>query len=114
MAKKRRKASAGKINIFVILILVVFAGMVIYIVTNKNQNIITTTTQQIAQIPQKIPFIPSPTHIPLPAVPSSDFLSSSFQVFQTWNNCGPTSLSMALYSFGFHKARAELGYDIGP
>ncbi len=36
------------------------------------------------------------------------------QAYETWNNCGPASLSMALSYFGIHQSQAVLGQDLRP
>jgi tetratricopeptide (TPR) repeat protein len=46
--------------------------------------------------------------------PASQFLQNDYQVYETWNNCGPASLSMALSYFGVHESQAVLGQDLRP
>lgn len=54
---------------------------------------------------------PSPINIQLPA---SKILSNDYHIFQTYNNCGPAALSMALSYYGITKSQAELGNDLRP
>jgi len=56
---------------------------------------------------------PSPTPIPL-IIPTSKILNNDYHTFQTYNNCGPAALSMALSYYGINKSQAELGNDLRP
>jgi tetratricopeptide (TPR) repeat protein len=58
-----------------------------------------------------IPLVHWPILRPLPA---STVLQNDYQVFETWNNCGPASLSMALSYFGIQESQAVLGQDLRP
>ncbi len=62
---------------------------------------------------------PSPTIDSKPTVseiklPSTKVLSNDYHVFQSFNNCGPASLSMALSYFGIRKSQQELGQELRP
>lgn len=50
----------------------------------------------------------------LQQIPASALLQNDYQVFETWNNCGPASLSMALSYFGIHESQAALGAELRP
>jgi len=41
-------------------------------------------------------------------------LNNDYHIFQTFNNCGPAALSMALSYFGINKSQQELGNDLRP
>lgn len=56
---------------------------------------------------------PSLTPTPQP-LPSRKLLASDYQVFQTFNNCGPAALSMALFHYGILKSQEELGAILRP
>ncbi len=58
--------------------------------------------------------VPTATVPVLRALPASVLLQSDYQVYETWNNCGPASLSMALSYFGIHESQAALGQDLRP
>jgi hypothetical protein len=47
-------------------------------------------------------------------LPASFLLQNDYQVYETWNNCGPASLSMALSYFGIHESQAALGAILRP
>lgn len=71
-------------------------------------------------------YVPSPTDsrpTSLPVVtnnqelgeiPNVKVLDSNYHVFQTFNNCGPASLSMVLRYFGIEKSQGEIGNDLRP
>ncbi len=51
----------------------------------------------------------------LSPVPSSKILSNGgYHIFQTFNNCGPAALSMALRFYGISVSQAELGQALRP
>lgn len=61
------------------------------------------------------PTKPSPTTIPTPTpLPIAKTLPNDYQVFESFNNCGPASLSMALSYFGIQKSQEELGQSLRP
>lgn len=62
-------------------------------------------------------FTPSPTSTPkivLKTPPAEKTLPDGFHTFQTFNNCGPASLSMALTYYGITKTQEELGQELRP
>lgn len=46
--------------------------------------------------------------------PSTALLANDYQVYETWNNCGPASLSVALSYFGIQQSQAALGEALRP
>jgi tetratricopeptide (TPR) repeat protein len=54
---------------------------------------------------------PSPTLAPPP--PSAS-LSSVHQEYQTWNNCGPATVTMLLRTLGYDALQAEIAPDLKP
>ncbi len=50
----------------------------------------------------------------LPIPPISKTLNNNYHVFQSFNNCGPAALSMALSYYGINKSQEELGRDLRP
>lgn len=60
--------------------------------------------------------IPSPltTEINLKPLESKKILENSYHVFQSFNNCGPAALSMALSYYGINKSQQELGQELRP
>lgn len=58
---------------------------------------------------------PTPTPRPtLPPIPTKKTLTGGYQTFQTFNNCGPASLSMTLRYFGVNVSQKELGDALRP
>ncbi|MFZ5425057.1 MAG: C39 family peptidase [Patescibacteria group bacterium] len=47
-------------------------------------------------------------------IPKEKTLKNINHVFQTFNNCGPASLSMALSFYGINKSQTELGQQLRP
>lgn len=63
--------------------------------------------------------IPVPTSLPtpqsvLPTLPRQKLLSGGTQTFQTFNNCGPAALSMALSHYGVNVSQQQLGRELRP
>lgn len=60
---------------------------------------------------------PQPTVTPTPFItkpPAMKIIPQKIQVFQTFNNCGPAALSMALSYFGINQSQQKLGIDLRP
>lgn len=57
---------------------------------------------------------PSPPFVTLPEPPISQILPGGTHVFQTFNNCGPAALSMALSYYGHQVSQQTLGNQIRP
>ena len=55
------------------------------------------------------PTVPTPTPLP-----DKIILVNDYQIFQTFNNCGPAALSMALSYYGINKSQKELGQELRP
>ncbi len=60
----------------------------------------------------EINLLPTPTPIPLPNAKALQ--NSGYHIFQTFNNCGPASLSMALSFYGINVTQKVLGDDLRP
>ncbi len=62
-----------------------------------------------------LPVYPSPIpKISLIQPSQSKILANDYHIFQTFNNCGPASLSMVLSYFGINETQAKLGQDLRP
>lgn len=62
---------------------------------------------------------PTQTPTPMPQIslinpPSSKLLQNDYHIFQTFNNCGPAALSMALSYYGINESQQKLGNDLRP
>lgn len=72
--------------------------------------------QKVIQTPAIIQnILPSPTpSVTLQSPPSAKTLPNNYHIFQSFNNCGPAALSMALSYYGINKSQSELGNDLRP
>ena len=57
---------------------------------------------------------PTSTSTQLQTPPTQKILPTSYHVFQSFNNCGPAALSMALSHYGITKTQEELGQNLRP
>lgn len=72
------------------------------------------TTPQAQQTRQGTPNIsPSPT-IVLQTPSAQKILENDYHIFQSFNNCGPASLSMALSYYGITESQETLGQALRP
>lgn len=82
---------------------------------NLNKNL--TEPQALTEmLKSNVPAIissPSPTPIPI-SVSESKILNNDYHIFQSYNNCGPAALSMALSYYGINKSQQELGQELRP
>jgi tetratricopeptide (TPR) repeat protein len=59
--------------------------------------------------------VPTPLSFPtLKTVPSAKTLQNDYFIIQSFNNCGPASLSMLLSYYGIQKSQEELGEELRP
>lgn len=59
--------------------------------------------------------INSPTVTPvLPSIPRVKIIENDYHIFQTFNNCGPAALSMALSYYGINISQQDLGLALRP
>ncbi len=70
------------------------------------------STQSTTVPTQTVPQAISESKLSTP--PPQKTLSSDYHVFQTFNNCGPAALSMALSYFGISITQQELGQELRP
>lgn len=88
-------------------VFVVFA--VFFILISRNENV---TTNNI--ISEKNENQNNTKSIALDNPPVSKVLPNSYHIFQSFNNCGPASLSMALSYYKINVSQADLGRLIRP
>lgn len=62
---------------------------------------------------KSIPFVSTPTSTPI-SIPAFYEIPKHLHVFQSFNNCGPATLSMALSYLGVEKSQEELGQILRP
>lgn len=96
-----------RIIFFVFLVLAGFGAW--FYVFKYNRDL--ALYQQLPDI--NLSIFPSPSPAP-GEILIAKTLQSDYHVFQTFNNCGPASLSMILFYFGINKSQAELGQELRP
>ncbi len=101
------------LSVFAVLILVFVATVAFFFMPDKdltlsNNNI--TTKGLFSDILQSTP---TPA-VNLLTPPMQKILPTDYHVFQSFNNCGPASLSMALRFYGIEKSQTELGQALRP
>lgn len=95
---------------FIGLVGILFIGFFFFIRIQSPQIVKEDTTIPIAQDKEEI----QPLLTPLPTVPVTKILPTTYHVFQSFNNCGPASLSMALAFYGISVSQQELGEALRP
>ena len=101
------------IGLFIVLgfFLLKILGLFLVVIGGKmmTDQLISANTQLQTQTPSPNP---SPT---LPPVPDSKILDNGdYHIFQSFNNCGPASLSMALRFYGIDQSQEKIGNDLRP
>lgn len=100
-------------KLFIITFLVLFVGLSAYFLVNRDKNIESPVGKVSKTIREVLPsFAPSPT-LNL-NVPQSYTIPQRLHVYQTFNNCGPATLSMALSYWGINISQQELGNILRP
>ncbi len=97
-------------------IFLLISVMLVFVFSNEKDNISFTRShiKQDPKGPSRSINSPTPTHIILNQIPSSKILVNSYYAKQTFNNCGPASLSMALSYFNIHESQHVLGQMLRP
>ena len=75
-------------------------------------------TLEVAASPTARPLeptaVPSPTATPTPALPEAATLTGFIHQYQTWNNCGPATPTMALTYYGRTERQADAAKFLKP
>ncbi len=98
--------------ILIVLLFLLIAGAILALqkLSRPEQN--DSLTQPISTTP---PIISHPTATPTLKKPSiSKILNNSYHVYQSFNNCGPAALSMALSYYGINETQDTLGKALRP
>jgi len=93
------------IPVFAVLIFIPLAAF--FLLRDIKQPQVTTTAPQLSE--KK----PTPTPI-LGPIPERSLIENDYHIFQSFNNCGPAALSMALSYYGIRASQAELGRTLRP
>ena len=114
MAKKSKYSKAlgfAKKWLLITLGLAIASGVFAYVFAGRQTaNILERTKSQVRDIVEPI-IAPKPT---LPPSPTAKVLTGGYQTYQTFNNCGPASLSMDLSYFGVNISQYVLGDELRP
>ncbi|OGE31223.1 hypothetical protein A3C99_01070 [Candidatus Daviesbacteria bacterium RIFCSPHIGHO2_02_FULL_37_9] len=94
----------------ILLIILIAAGFFYYQNQFFSEKEIKTANPILETVNQ---FIPTPTPQPL-IVPDSYEIPIKTHVFQTFNNCGPAAMSMALSYYNISKTQTEIGQALRP
>ena len=100
----------GKNLIIVILVLILGSGAFLLLQNRQIGNLVERTKFQVRDVVEPI-VRPKPT---LKPSPTAKVLTGGYQTFQTFNNCGPASFSMALSYFDIDKSQHVLGDILRP
>ncbi|MBP9700278.1 C39 family peptidase [Candidatus Woesebacteria bacterium] len=101
------KLSIIIVFLYIISLTTTLIGRVAMIPEKHEQN------EDHATVQENVVFSPPPT-IAIPDLPTQKILSTSYHTFQTFNNCGPASLSMTLRLYGISVSQQELGQSLRP
>ena len=95
-----------------VLLLLIFAALSLswYFILRSEQ---ARTQSTVNPLSSNIHPQPSIIHRQEP-ISSSKVLPTDYHIFQTFNNCGPAALSMALRFYGVNVSQAQLGNDLRP
>lgn len=81
-------------------------------VTIENKELVSVDFVNLVQ--EAIISSPSPPPIQLITPPEVKILPNTYHIFQSFNNCGPASLSMALSYFDINVSQTILGQELRP
>src|SRR3989344_2491877 len=99
--------------LFITFLLVV--GYVMFVIAEgRDLKDVVKPATEVEKISKSLP-IPSPApKVGLLTPPSKKVLNSNYHVFQSFNNCGPAALSMALSYYGINVSQEVLGQALRP
>lgn len=104
----------GKKILLLLVVAVVVYSAVFYLWTKRDITV-DNPVVRILSTPNPTPTLePSPTPYPLITPPLTKELVGGSHSFQTFNNCGPAALSMALSYYGITVSQGELGQALRP
>ncbi len=99
--------------VFLCFVIIVFLLMGAYIlVLQKTNNIKPHNTTAVGKLLEDLS--PTPTKKLLQTPPAQKILPTNYHIFQSFNNCGPAALSMALRFYGIEQSQGELGQSLRP
>lgn len=109
------KYSINTKRLFFTLIPLIFLGIGIFVLSlvsfNKEEE------KSIVNLPERkevLSNILPDNQTELAEIPGQKILLNDYHIFQTFNNCGPAALSMALSYYGINVSQQELGIALRP
>lgn len=99
-----------KLTLILATIIILMTSAMAWAIVNQPKRQLESET--IVKNPQ-----PAITETPRPILntpPASKILPNNYHIFQTFNNCGPAALSMALSYYGINVSQQELGNSLRP
>ena len=106
----KKIVSTKIISIILILIFFGVAGLSWFFISSNKQ---IKVSEEIEKATNTVAMITNPTPT-IPPIPSQKILPTDYHIFQTFNNCGPAALSMALRFYGVNVSQEELGQALRP
>lgn len=97
---------------FIFFLLVIAAFLLISIYINTKEITMPQIPIPSVYMPSQKP-TPSPFYKPMP-IPTAKMLQTNYHVFQSFNNCGPAAMSMALSHYGITESQETLGQALRP
>lgn len=96
-------------------LILLFIGLIAILVIAVLNVLFTKPTNNLSHVPQSPTQTPTPTpKFVLNNPEITKTLNNDYHVFQTFNNCGPAALSMALSYYGINETQQNLGQDLRP
>jgi tetratricopeptide (TPR) repeat protein len=99
------------IKILLPIILILFVYFVWQYPQLTNQ---ITPPELVKQVSEVIPTTPANRSTDLITPPESKILKNDYHIYQSFNNCGPAAMSMALSYFGINESQNTLGQALRP
>ena len=101
-----------------VIVSIIALAIAFFIGTNKGKlpalKALPVFVAPIPVTPTPSPFATSPLGIKLQEPALSKTIQNDYHIFQTFNNCGPASLSMALSYYGINQNQEKLGIELRP
>lgn len=97
-----------------IFLLLLVSSFTVFWLVYRNQITLKPQTQFNTETVRVREASPTPTPTLTPVLPLQKILPSDYHVYQTFNNCGPAALSMALSFYGISVSQQQLGLELRP
>lgn len=106
-----------KLILLFLVLVIVSIGTTVIAWNKRSINNLVSYSESLTPIPSRAEPLwggaPTP-QISLIQPPSNKLLQNNYHIFQSFNNCGPAALSMALSYYGINETQQKLGQDLRP